>query len=130
MTLTITITDPRIVDGWVEAANRNGTTPEKIATEFLRDQGCSYADLFKVGIITSSAFIRRSTFEEYGAILGASSESPEIEALVNELIAAPNVSLDNPHLESGLQLLADSGLIEQDRVAELLTYERPVPDQE
>jgi hypothetical protein len=59
------------VDGFIEAANRNSTTPEALALEFLEQQGKSYADLFRIGVITSAAFIARFTPEEYAAILAA-----------------------------------------------------------
>lgn len=123
--LTITIADPRIIDGWVEAANRNGTTPEAIAAEFLTTQGTSYAELFKIGVITSAAFIRRFTATEYGAILAAAEESPEVAALVDGLTASPNVALNDPRLEPGLQQLAAAGLIAEERIPELLAYTRP-----
>lgn len=125
--LTITITDPRIIDGWVEAANRNGTTPEAIAAEFLTTQGNSYADLFKVGVITSAAFIRRFTATEYATILASAEQSPEVAALVDELTASPNVALHDPRLGPGLQQLAAAGLIASERIPELLSYTRPEP---
>jgi hypothetical protein len=127
--LTITITDTRLIDGWVEAANRNGTTPENLILDFLRIQGLSYANLFSVGIITSAAFIRRFTASEYGNILAASEESQEVKSLVEELIGSPNVSLDDPRLEPGLLLLAQAGLIETERIPDLLFYDRPEPPQ-
>jgi hypothetical protein len=125
--LTITITDPRIIDGWVEAANRNGTTPEAIAAEFLTTQGGSYAELFKIGVITSAAFVRRFAATEYAAIHAAAEQFPEVAALVDELTASPNVALNDPRLEPGLQQLAAAGLIEGDRIPELLAYTRPEP---
>jgi hypothetical protein len=123
--LTITLTETRAIDGWIEAANRNGFFTEVFILEFLASQGKSYADLFEVGIITSAAFIRRFTASEYGAILAAAEEFPEVNSLVNELINSPKVVLDDPRLEPGLSLLVNIGLIEVDRIAELLAYERP-----
>lgn len=125
--LTITLTDPRIIDGWVEAANRNGTTPEAIAAEFLTTQGNSYAELFKIGVITSAAFIRRFTATEYATILAAAEQSPDVAALVDELTASPNVALNDPRLGPGLQQLAAAGLIASERIPELLSYTRPEP---
>jgi hypothetical protein len=125
--LTITITDPRIIDGWVEAANRNGTTPEAIAAEFLAQQGTSYAELFHIGVITSAAFIRQFTATEYAAILAATEQSPGVAALVDGLTASPNVAMNDPRLGPGLQLLAGAGLIAEERIPELLAYTRPEP---
>jgi hypothetical protein len=129
-TLTITLSDTRLIDGWVEAANRNGTTPEHLALEFLKHQGRIYADLNRIGLITSSAFIRRFTPPEYGAILAAAEQSPQVAALVDELINSPTVALDDPRLEPGLQALAAAGLIAAERIPALLAYNRPVPSTE
>lgn len=73
--LTITLTDTRLIDGWVSAANANGLSPEALALDFLNTQGRSYAELFKVGLITGSAFIGRFTPAEYGAILAAAADT-------------------------------------------------------
>jgi len=123
--LTITITEPRIIDGWVEASLRNSTTPEAIAAEFLNQQGTSYANLFGIGIITSAAFMARFTPAEYAAIVTAAEQSPEVAALVEQLTASPTVALDDPRLQPGLELLAGAGLIDEARIPELLAYPRP-----
>jgi len=128
--LTITLSDTRLIDGWVEAANRNGTTPELLALEFLKHQGRIYADLNRIGLITSSAFIRRFTAQEYGAILAAAEQSPQVAALVDELTSSPTVALDDPRLEPGLQALAAAELIAAERIPELLAYSRPEPSTE
>jgi hypothetical protein len=128
--LTITITDTRLIDGWVEAANRNGATPEQLALEFLQHQGRIYADLSRIGLITSSAFIHRLTAAEYVTILAAAGQSPQVATLVDEFISAPTVALDDPRLESGLQALAAAGLIAAERIPALLAYNRPEPSTE
>jgi hypothetical protein len=125
--LSITITDARLIDGWVEAANRNGTTPELLALEFLKHQGASYADLFRIGIITSAAFMARFTPTEYAAIMAAMQESAEIAQLVQQLTESPNVSFDDPRLGPGLEALAAAELIAAERIPELLAYDRPEP---
>jgi beta-phosphoglucomutase-like phosphatase (HAD superfamily) len=125
--LTITITEPRIIDGWVEAANRNGITPEAIAGEFLAQQGTSYANLFGIGIITSAAFMARFTPEEYGTIMSAVQEVPEIGALVEQLTALPTVALDDPRVAAGLEQLVAAELLDEARVPELLAHVRPEP---
>lgn len=94
--LTVTLTDPRIVDGWVAAAIRNNTTPEQLAREFLEHQGRTYADLNRIGLLASGAFIQRFTPQEYGAILAAAEQSPDVAALVDQLISSPLVALDDP----------------------------------
>lgn len=126
-TLTITLSDTRLIDGWVAAANANGYTPEAIAKEFLQQQGKSYADLYKIGVVTSAAFIRRFTPQEYGTILAAAEQSAEVSALVDELTNSPTVALDDPRLEPGLQALAAAGLIAAERIPVILAYARPEP---
>ena len=126
-TLTITLTDTRLIDGWVEAANRNNTTPELLALEFLKHQGRAYADLNRIGLLTSSAFIRRLTAQEYVTILAAAEQSADVNALVDELISSPTVALDDPRLEPGLQTLAAAGLIATERIPVILAYPRPEP---
>jgi hypothetical protein len=124
--LTINITDQRIIDGWTEAANRNGTTPEAIAAEFLSQQGTSCADLFKIGVITSAAFIARFTPQEYGGILAAAEVDEAVAGLLATLLAEPIVNFKDPRLAPGLEQLAAAGLIAPERVPELLAYQRPV----
>ena len=125
MTLTITLDHPRFVDGFIEAANRNGTTAEALALELLEAQGKSYADLFRVGVITSAAFIARFTPAEYAGILAAAETDATVAGLLATLLAEPVVNFDDPRLEPGLQQLVEAELLEADRVAELLSYERP-----
>jgi hypothetical protein len=123
--ITVQITDQRIVDGWVAAANRNGTTPEELALEFLKRQGRAYADLLSIGLIPTGAFITRFTPSEYTAILTAAEGSPDLAKLVKQLVAEPRVAFDDPRLEPGLQQLVAADLLAPERVPELLAYERP-----
>jgi hypothetical protein len=123
--ITVQITDQRIVDGWVAAAIKNNTTPEVLAREFLEHQGRTYADLNRIGLLTSGAFIQRFTAQEYGAILSAADQSPNVAALIEQLVSSPLVALDDPRLEPGLQQLVAVGLLAPQRVPQLLAYERP-----
>lgn len=130
-TLTITLINARQIDGFVQAANGAGVTPEALALEFLSQQGARYAADFKVGVITSAAFMARFTPAEYGAILAAAAEDTEsgqaVAGLVAQLTASPNVALDDPRLQPGLALLVSLELLDAERVPELLAYERPAP---
>jgi hypothetical protein len=121
--ITITLPSGRNADGFIEAANRNGTTAEALALELLEQQGKSYADLFKVGVITSAAFIARFTPAEYSGILA--STDPVVQGLLATLLSEPLVNFDDPRLAPGLDVLVDAELLEADRVAALLSYERP-----
>jgi hypothetical protein len=123
--LIVTLTDPLLIDGWIEAANRNGTTPEAFAVDFLETQGWSFVEQFGIGVVTSGAFVRRFTATEYASILEAAEKSPEVNTLVDELTTHAKVTLNDPRLLQGLELLANAGLITTERVGELLTYDRP-----
>lgn len=137
--LTIILTNTRLVDGYVQAANHAGMTPEDLALEFLAQQGARYADGFGIGVITSSAFMARFKSTEYAAILSASepaenateeesSASAELAALIAELTSNPTIKLDDLRLIGGLNKLAAVGLINETRIPELLAYSRPVPE--
>jgi hypothetical protein len=125
MNLTVSISDPRAMDGWVEAANRAGITPEDMALELLQEQGIRYADLFKIGVITSAAFVQRFTSPEYGAIREAAEESPEVAALIGQLIESPLVVLTDPRIGPGLLMLTEAGLLAEGRAEEIQAWVRP-----
>lgn len=128
-TLTIRITDPLVVDGLIEGANRNGTTAEAIAQEIIARQGRLYADLYKVATITSAAFVARFTPAEYAAILEAAQELEEVRAQLDLLLSEPVVNFYDPRVLAGLEELVMAGLIDVSRIEELITYDRPVPNQ-
>lgn len=125
-TLTLTLSD-RAYYGLIEAGNRNGTTAEAIATELLTNQGNSYAELFRLGVITSAALMAKFTSDEYAAIRTASETNPEVASLIQQLTGSPNVSFEDPRLEQGLNLLISLDLITEERKAELLSYDHPTP---
>ena len=139
MSLTITLTNARQIDGYIQAANGAGMSPEALALEFLSQQGARYANDFRIGIITGAAFIARFTPVEYGNILAASVPPPDatpeqveqaaaVAGLIAELTASPNVALDDPRLAPGLTLLVSLGLLDASRPAEILAYDRPTPE--
>lgn len=125
MTISITLDHARFVDGFIEAANRNGTTAEALALELLETQGKSYADLFNIGVITSAAFIARFTPEEYAGILAAAEVDATVAGLLATLLAEPLVNFDDPRLAPGLEQLVAAGLLAIERVPVLLSYDRP-----
>ena len=124
--ITITLPD-RAYDGLVEAGNRNGLTAESIAAELLTNQGNSYAELFRLGVITSAAFMARLTPAEYSAIRTAAETNQEVADLITLLTSVPHVSFSNPRVEPGLALLVAEELLAPERTAELLAYDRPAP---
>ena len=124
--ITITLPD-RAYDGLVEAGNRNGLTAEAIAAELLTNQGNSYAELFRLSVITSAAFMARFTPAEYTAIMSAAETNAEVAGLIDQLTASPHVSFSDPRVEPGLALLVAEGLLAPERTTELLAYDRPEP---
>lgn len=123
MSLTITLPSTRATEGLIEAANRNDTTPEALALEILALQGRSYADLYRIGVITSAAFIARFTPTEYAGI--QASTDPVVQGLLATLLSEPLVNFDDPRLVPGLQVLVAAELLAPERVDELLAYDRP-----
>ena len=123
--ITITLTDLRSIDGWVEAANRANMTPEAMALELLTHQGLRYADLFRIGVLTSAAFVQRFSAAEYGAIRAAATQSAEVASLIGELVNSPTVVLTDPRIPPGLAMLTAAGLLAEGRAAEIMAWERP-----
>ena len=125
--ITVVITDPLVVDGLIEGANRNGTTAEDIALSVLARQGQMYAELYNVGITTSAAFMARFTTAEYAAIMSAAQTPGDVQDQLNLLLSEPNIDYYDPRLANGLDVLVAEQLLTPTRAQELLTYERPVP---
>lgn len=124
--ILVTLTNPRVIDGFISIANDNGISPEELIVNLLNQRGAALADERKLGVITSAAFIARFTPAEYAAILGAAETNTEVAALIAELTGTPNVAFDDPRLAPGLEVLVTEGLIEPERVSALLAYERPL----
>jgi hypothetical protein len=122
--LTVTTTE-RAYRALVVAAEANGLTVEALASEAIQQVGISYAEIFRVGVMTSAAFVRRFTVDEYAGILAAAVANTVVDLLVDELLEAPYVALDDERLRPGLEALAQAGLLEADRIAEILDYNPP-----
>ena len=124
MNITTTIST-RASLGLQEAAMRNQSTPEELASELVEQQGVLYANIYKIGILTSSAFVLKFNSDEYAAILSAAEQNAQVDALVHDLMEVSSVVLDSPRLISGLELLVDEGLLTSERMTELLTFGLP-----
>ena len=125
-TLSLTLTNTRVIDGLIFAANSAGMTPEGYAEWLLTKDGHRFADANSYGIVTSAGFFARFTPTEYADVLAASVDN-EIKALLDELTAAERVVLDDQRVTDGLQLLVSRGLLGAERPAEITAYERPSP---
>jgi hypothetical protein len=124
MNLTVTTTE-RAYRALVVAAEANGLTVEGLASEAIQQVGISYAEIFRVGVMTSAAFVRRFTVAEYAGILSAAEQNTVVALLVGELLEAPYVALDDERLRPGLEALAQAGLIDAERIAAILDYNPP-----
>jgi len=125
-TLSLTLTNTRVIDGLIYAANSSGLSPEAYAEWLLTQDGHRFADANSYGVITSAAFVGRFTPTEYGNILAAADDE-DIKALLDGLFSAPLVPLDDQRVVGGLQLLVSRGLLDAARPAEILFYARPFP---
>ena len=153
-TLSLTLTNTRVIDGLIFAANTAGLTPEAYAEWLLTQNGHRYADANSYGVITSAAFFARFSPTEYTDVLTAAADrvvvpdpignpiapdnkaeidaavaqnadADEIQALVDELTNAERVALDDQRVTDGLSLLVSRGLLGVDRPAVITSYERP-----
>lgn len=117
----------RARDGLLAAAANNNQNLTDFITNILIDSGTSYADLLKIGKITSAEFVRRFSVQEYYAILTAAESNPPIRNLIDALVKEPEVTLDDPRLMAGLQVLVAAlpDALPASRIEELLSYEVP-----
>ena len=125
-TLSLTLTNTRVIDGLIFAANSAGMTPEGYAEWLLTKDGHRFADANSYGVVTSAGFFARFTPTEYANVLAASVDN-EIKALLDELTAAERVALDDQRVTDGLALLVSRSLLGAERPAEITAYERPSP---
>jgi len=77
-TLSLTLTNTRVIDGLIFAANSVGKTPEAYAEWLLDNDGYRYADANSYGVVTSAGFFARFTPTEYAAVLAASVDTVEV----------------------------------------------------
>ena len=126
-TLSLTLTNTRVIDGLIFAANSAGLSLEAYAEWILTQDGHRFADAHNYGVITSAAFVARFTPTEYGNILAAAANDEDIKALLEQLLQALTVALDDQRVTDGLKLLVSRSLLDAARPAEILRYDRPGP---
>ena len=71
-TLSLTLTNTRVIDGLIFAANSAGMTPEAYAEWLLTKDGHRFANANSYGVVTSAGFFARFTPTEYADVLAAS----------------------------------------------------------
>lgn len=127
MEITTTVTN-RAYQGLVEAANKNSLTVEFLASDVVERSGISYADLFKIGVITSAAFIKRFKSEELVNILSTAETNPEFNYLITKLTEQPYVNLMSDEAINGVNLLNQANLlVGENRVEEILNFQTTHP---
>jgi len=109
-TLSLTLTNTRVIDGLIFAANSAAMTPEAYAEWLLTQDGHRFADANNYGIVTSAAFFARFTPTEYADVLAASVDTvevpepiggvptPEQQQMYDEAVLAYSL-LENPTAE-------------------------------
>jgi len=136
--LTVTISEKRVLDGLVVAANSASMSPEAYCSLLLERDGRRFADSNDIGVVTSAAFVGRFTPQEYSDILAASVAAPDasideqtkaaqVKYLLDELFASPYVALDDSRAVDGVNLLVSFELLAPSRPEEILSYVRPEP---
>ena len=73
-TLSLTISNTRVIDGLIFAANSAKLSPEAYAEWLLTKDGHRFADANNYGIVTSAGFFARFTPTEYNDVLTAAAD--------------------------------------------------------
>lgn len=118
-TLSITLTNTRVIDGLIFAANSVGKTPEAYAEWLLDRDGHRYADTNSYGVVTSAGFFARFTPAEYAAVLAASVDTVEVPDKIG--------GIPTEEQESAYQAAVfEYSIIEDPTAEETATYEAAV----
>lgn len=109
--------------GLQEAAEKNELTIEELSSQILGLAGLNYANLYKIGILTSAGLVARIKPQEFSNILEAAESNDDIKNLVEKIKEAELVYLDDPELSTALNVLYQNGLLEsEERIAEILSF--------
>jgi len=93
--LSLTLSNTRVIDGLIFAANSAGKTPEAYAEWLLTQDGHRFADANKYGVVTSAAFFARFTPTEYAGVLAASVDTVEVPELIGGVPTAEEQQMYN-----------------------------------
>lgn len=109
--------------GLQQAAEKNELTLGELSSEILGLVGLNYANLYKIGILTSAGLVARIKPQEFSNILEAAKSNDDIKNLVEKIKEAELVYLDDPELFTALNVLYQNGLLEsEERIAEILSF--------
>lgn len=109
--------------GLQQAAEKNKLTIEELSSEILGLAGLNYANLYKIGVLTSAGLVARIKPQEFSNILEVAESNDDIKNLVEKIKEAELVYLDDPELFTALNVLYQNGLLEsEERIAEILSF--------
>ncbi len=118
-TLSLTLTNTRVIDGLIFAANSVGKTPEAYAEWLLDNDGYRYADMNSYGVVTSAGFFARFTPTEYATILAASIDTVDVP---DKIGGVPTEEQEAAYQAAVFEYL----MIEDPTAEETATYEAAV----
>jgi hypothetical protein len=95
-------------------------TPETYLSMRVAGVLDSYAAAFDIGSMTSFAFARRFTTNEYEAIMSAAQVNEAVAGYVERLKQSPTVNVTHDECIQGVLALEAAGLIGPGRSAEIL----------
>ena len=127
--ITITVNDALKEQGIQAAANAyNAANPDQwVSAEQYMDMvvngaATSYANQFKVGIVSSGEYVLRFTPAENDAITAAATTDPIIDGLLKRVRESAEVVLYSDEVVQGVGYLVTQDLLTQARAAEILAY--------
>jgi len=129
--LTITINNNRVIDGFVATLNREneGSQNRRSLAQFVLQQvnaiGRSMGQSEKLGVISSANFILRFTNKELNDIRSAAKTNSVIAQAFANITDKPEVPFDDEQVFLNLQTFVTANLLAAARVSELLAYVRP-----
>jgi hypothetical protein len=118
-TLSLTLTNARVIDGLIFAANSTGKTLEAYAEWLLTTDGHRFADANNYGIVTSAGFFARFTPTEYANVLAASVDTVEVPEPIG---GVPTPEQQEAYEEAEMTY----SLLENPTAEETATYEAAV----
>lgn len=129
MSITITISDHLQIAGanaaWIAANNAEQADAQAYLQAVLESACISYASQFSVDRVTSGEFVLRFKPEEYAGVAQAAETDVVVKGFLDATRINPTVRLADQQVVQGLAYLVQSGLITEERSAEIAFY--PIP---
>ena len=107
-TLSLTLTNTRVIDGLIFAANSAGLSPEAYAEWLLTKDGHRFADANSYGIVTSAGLFARFTPTEYAGVLVAAANTTEVPAPIGNIPTPEEQQAYDDAVEAFNQILEPS----------------------